>query len=264
MIAMVRYSLLLLLVGATLAINAQVKDRVVLTSHRAFQAGETLTYAVRYGIIPGGAGYFSVRDTIVNGKKVNHIKVKGVTTGLADAIFKVRDVYESFMDINTDMPVKAIRNIREGRYRYYDEITYNRDSSVVNTTRTGTHKVPPKILDVVSAFYFARSHVFNDQLKEGELIELVTFFAGKVYPIRIRYRGIETISTRFGKVQCYMFSPVTEVGRAFKTEDDMQVWISRDNNRVPIRIRFNLVVGSFVCELTEFRGLKYPFSSLRL
>ncbi len=260
---MVRHTFLILLTLTTLLAHGQQKDRVILTKHRAFQAGEELTYNVRYGIIPGGAGYFSIKDSLLNGKKVNHIKVKGVTTGLADAIFKVRDVYESFMDVETDLPIKAIRNIREGRYRYYDEITYDRDSSVVHTTRTGTHKVPPKILDAVSAFYFARSHVFNDQLKEGEMIELVTFFAGKVYPMRIRYRGIETISTRFGKVQCYLFSPVTEVGRAFKTEDDMQVWISRDGNRLPMRIKFNLVVGSFVCELTEFRGLKHPFSSLR-
>ena len=117
---------------------------------------------------------------------------------------------------------------------------------------------------MVSAFYFARSHIFNDQLKNGETIELVTFFAGKVYPLRIKYRGLETISTKFGKVECYMFSPVTEVGRAFKTEDDMQVWITRDGNRLPIRIKFNLVVGSFVCELTEFKGLKHPFSSIKM
>lgn len=248
-----------------ISVNAftQLKDRVVMTNHKAYQAGEELTYTVRYGFITGGAGHFSIKDTVINSKKVDHVVVKGVTTGLADAIFKVRDVYESYMDIKTDMPVKAIRNIREGRYRYYDEITYDRDSSVVYTTKSGTHKIPPKALDVVSAFYFARSHVFNDNLKEGEIIELVTFFAGKVFPLRIRYRGIETISTRFGKVQCYLFSPITEVGRAFKTEDDMQVWISRDNNRLPIKIRFNLVVGSFVCELTQFRGLRHPFSSIK-
>ncbi len=261
---MARSILIFILVISAFMLKAQEKDRVILTSHKAYQAGENLTYTVRYGFIPGGAGYFSVKDTLIRGNKVNHVKVKGVTTGLADAIFKVRDVYESYMDVKTDIPVKAIRNIREGRYRYYDEITYDRDSSVVYTTKTGTHAVPPKILDVVSAFYFARSHIFNDQLKNGETIELVTFFAGKVYPLRIKYRGLETISTKFGKVECYMFSPVTEVGRAFKTEDDMQVWITRDGNRLPIRIKFNLVVGSFVCELTEFKGLKHPFSSIKM
>ncbi len=261
---MLRHVITTIMLALSIGAMGQLKDRVVMTKHKAYQAGEELTYTVRYGFIHGGAGHFSIKDTVINKQKVDHVIVKGVTTGIADAIFKVRDVYESYMDVKTDLPVKAIRNIKEGRYRYYDEITYDRDSSVVYTTKSGMHKIPSKALDVVSAFYFARSHIFNDQLKDGEIIELVTFFAGKVYPLRIRYRGIETISTRFGKIQCYMFSPITEVGRTFKTEDDMQVWISRDNNRVPMKIRFNLVVGSFVCELTEFRGLKYPFSSIKL
>lgn len=261
---MLRQVITTIMLAISIGAMSQLKDRVVMTKHKAYQAGEELTYTVRYGFIHGGAGYFAIKDTVINKQKVDHVIVKGVTTGIADAIFKVRDVYESYMDVKTDLPVKAIRNIKEGRYRYYDEITYDRDSSVVHTTKSGMHKIPTKALDVVSAFYFARSHIFNDQLKDGEIIELVTFFAGKVYPLRIRYRGIETISTRFGKVQCYMFSPITEVGRTFKTEDDMQVWISRDSNRVPMKIRFNLVVGSFVCELTEFRGLKYPFSSIKL
>lgn len=242
----------------------QMRTHLPQTSHKAYQAGEELVYNVRYGFINGGAGYFSIQDTVIDKKKTEHIIVKGVTTGLADAIFKVRDVYESYMNAKTDLPVKAIRNIREGRYRYYDEVTYERDSAMVHSNKHGDHKVPDRILDVVSAFYYARSHVFNDNLKENETIELTTFFAGKIYPLRIKYRGIETISTKFGKVQCYKFSPVTEVGRTFKTEDDMQVWISRDSNRLPIKIRFNLVVGSFVCELTEFRGLKHPFSSIRM
>ena len=62
-------------------------------------------------------------------------------------------------------------------------------------------------------------------------------------------------------MECYKFSPVTEVGRAFKNDDDMQVWITRDANKLPVRVRFNLVVGAFVCDLEQFRGLQNPFSS---
>ncbi|MFW6043630.1 MAG: DUF3108 domain-containing protein, partial [Marinilabiliaceae bacterium] len=67
--------------------------------------------------------------------------------------------------------------------------------------------------------------------------------------------------TPLGKLECYLFVPVTEVGRAFKNEDDMQVWISRDRNKVPVKIRFKLRVGSFTCNLEKFRGLHNPFSS---
>lgn len=234
-----------------------------LTSHHAYQAGEYLTYTLSYGFVTGGKAYLTVKDTTINNQKLHHVVARGKTVGLADVLFKVRDSYESFINKNTQLPVKAIRNIREGRYRYYNEVMYLRDSSQVISKKTGIHNVQEGILDIVSAFYFARSHKFNDKLTKDEVIEFMTYFSDENFPLRIRFKGVETIKTKFGKVECYKFSPITEVGRAFKTEDDMHVWISRDNNRIPVKIRFDLVVGSFTCDLSEFKGIKHPFSSIR-
>lgn len=242
--------------AATQAQKLVTADRY--TGHRAYADGEDLTYTMRYGFITGGKAHFTVRDTTILGVATNHVVCNGITTGLPDLIFKVRDTYESFIDPTTQLPIKAIRNIREGRYRYYDEIVYDREVDKVYTIKKGTEDVPAKILDVVSAFYHARNNTFDDNLEPGDTICYVTYFAGEVYPLRIKYRGREKIDTKFGTVMCHKFSPITEVGRSFKTEDDMQVWISCDGNRVPIKIKFDLIVGSFICELTEYKGLKYP------
>lgn len=75
--------------------------------------------------------------------------------------------------------------------------------------------------------------------------------------------GIEVVKTKNGKVEAFLFHPVTEVGRSFKTEEDMKVWISRDLNRIPVLIKMNLKVGSFEVELVEYRNLSNPFSSKR-
>lgn len=228
------------------------------TGHIAYCNGERLKYTMRYGFITGGEANFTVTDTVIDGIKTNHVVCNGITTGLPDLIFKVRDTYESYIDPNTQLPIKAIRNIREGRYRYYDEILYDREVDKVYTLKKGTEDVPANILDVVSAFYHARNNTFDDNLENGDTIYYVTYFAGEVYPLRIKYRGKELIDTKMGKVLCHKFSPITEVGRSFKTEDDMQVWISCDGNRIPIKIKFDLVVGSFICELTNYSGIKYP------
>ena len=230
---------------------------------RSYGAGENLTYSLDYGFITGGKGILSVKDTIMNGQPVLHIVARGETVGMADALFRIRDRYESYIDPSSDLPVKSIRSIREGRYKYYDEVLYNHDSSYVISKKAGVKPVPSKIQDILSAFYYARNFKFNDNLKQGEIIEIMTYFSNELFPLRIRYRGIETIKTKFGRIECYKFSPVTEVGRAFKTEDDMQVWISRDNNRIPIKISFNLVVGSFTCNLDHYQKLKHPFSALQ-
>ncbi|WP_439181478.1 DUF3108 domain-containing protein [Carboxylicivirga taeanensis] len=234
-----------------------------LTKHQAYQSGERLVFTLNYGFVTGGKATLTVKDSLINNTFTHHVVGKGVTVGVADVLYKIRDRYESFIDVKTNQPVKAIRSIREGRYRYYNEVEYNRDSSQVISQKSGIHTVQEGILDILSAFYFARNHKFNENLKEGEIIEFMTYFSDENFPLRIRYRGTEVIKTNFGKIECYKFSPVTEVGRAFKTEDDMHVWITRDKNRIPIRVRFDLAVGSFTCNLEEFKGLKHPFSSVR-
>ncbi len=234
-------------------------------SPSVFGGGEELFYSLKYGFVKGGEAKLEVKDTSLFGKKVYHVIGSGRTVGMADAVFKVRDRYESFINPETDLPVKSVRSIREGSYRYYNEVVYEHnhaDSAKINSEKSGEHWVPENIQDILSAFYFARKHRFNDNLREGDVIEIMTWFSDELFPLRIRYRGTEIIDTPLGELECYLFSPVTEVGRAFESDDDMQVWISKDKNRVPVRIRFQLRVGAFTCNLEQFRGLKNPFSSV--
>ena len=230
---------------------------------KSYKSGEYLKYSLNYGFINGGIGVISVKDSLLNGVHVNHVTALGKTVGIADAIFKVRDVYESFIDPKSDLPLKSVRNIKEGRYRYYDEVTYNHDSLYIISQLKGQEPVPSRIQDILSAFYYARNFYFNDRLKKGDMIEIMTYFSNELWPLRIRFDGIETIKSEIGKVECYRFSPVTEVGRAFESEDDMQIWISRDKNRIPVKIRFKLAVGSFTCDLEKYHNLAHPFTSLK-
>jgi len=237
--------------------------RYPLTDHSAYDHGEELVFSLNFGFITGGMCYLTVNDTLLNDQTVQHVVARGETVGVADVLFKIRDRYESFIDPDTNLPVKAVRSIREGRYRYYNEVLYDRDSAQVESEKSGMHEVPDGILDILSAFFYARNHKFNDNLEQGEVIEFMTYFSDEQFPLRIRYQGTEVIRTKFGKVECYKFSPITEVGRAFETEDDMHLWISKDDNRIPVRIKFNLAVGSFTCNLDQFRGLKNSFSSVQ-
>ncbi|MDR2926997.1 MAG: DUF3108 domain-containing protein [Cytophagaceae bacterium] len=230
-----------------------------------FQPGEELTYTLSYGFIKGGGARLTVTDTVFNSQNVFHITAAGFTSGLVDAIFAIRDISESYVNPQTFFPVKTIRNIREGKYRFYDEVLFyhDADSTRINSHRSGKKCLPANMYDIVSAFYFGRYKYFNDSMVEGQVIRLLTYFGDEVFPLIIRYRGTEVIKTKFGKVECYKFSPVTEVGRAFKTNDDMHVWITRDKNRLPVKIKFELTVGSFVCDIESFKGLKNPFSSIK-
>jgi len=253
---------IVLLIIISVILSSQNNPKLTIN---AYQEGERLEYSLNYGFITGGHVLFTVKDSVLNGIHTNYLVMQGKSSGVLDALFKIRDKYSSFIDIKTDQPVKSIRDIREGRYKYYNEVLYdyeseNNDSITILSKRSGEVRVPKDIQDVVSAFYFARKFYFNDSMRKGESISFETYFGDEIFPLKIKYKGVETIKTKFGKIECYLFHPITEVGRSFKTEEDMKLWVSRDENRIPVRVAVNLKVGSFVCELEKFRGLKNSFA----
>jgi hypothetical protein len=64
--------------------------------------------------------------------------------------------------------------------------------------------------------------------------------------------GYETVNSKIGDIRCYKFIPIVQTGRAFEDEDDMKIWISADANKVPVRVQFDLFIGSLRCDLINF------------
>ena len=85
------------------------------------------------------------------------------------------------------------------------------------------------------------------------------FMDDETTKFRLKYLGREDITTKFGVVSTMIFRPLVQSGRIFKEEESVTVWISDDENRLPVRIKANLVVGSIKADLENFKGLKYPF-----
>ncbi len=226
--------------------------------------GEKVTYQIRYGVVGSGQATLEIRDSFYNGKPVWHARVTGQTTGLADALYKVRDVYESYINPETDLPVFTIRNIQEGRYRKYNEVGFDHearsDSTLLVSDLTGNHSGPKGLLDIVSCFYWFRKYYLasGKELVPGETYKMMTWFADELYPIILRYKGKETIRIKGNRIECYRFHPVTEVGRVFKTEEDMAMWFTADENFLPVKIRFDIFVGSFYVDMTSYEGLRAP------
>ncbi len=227
--------------------------------------GEKVTYQIRDGIVGRGQASLELRAGIHKGRPVWHAVISGQTTGIADALYKVRDVYESYIDPENDLPVFSIRNIQEGRYRKYNEVGFDHvsgadDSTLVFSDLTGDHKGPEGLLDIVSCFYWFRKYYLasGKELVPGETYRMMTWFADELYPIILKYKGKETIRVKGKRIECYRFHPVTEVGRVFKTEEDMAMWFTADENFLPVKIRFDIFVGSFYVDMTSYEGLRAP------
>ena len=234
---------------------------------QSYKVGEKVNYTVHYGLITGGIATLEILSDTLNGKEVWHSKLLAKTTGVADAVFKVLDIYECFINPVTELPLKSIRNIREGRYRKYNVVLFDHktraDSAILTSDLTGIHITEQGIHDILSCFYYFRNHILpvDSNLKKGELISITTWFTDELYPIRLRYIGTDVIKTKAGKINCYKFNPVTEAGRLFKTEEDVTFWFSSDKNFLPVRIRFDIFVGAFSVEMTSYEGLAYPLET---
>jgi len=232
----------------------------------SYQAGEELKYILSYGFIRGGEAGIKVKDYNTDSSVMHHIHLYAKTLGLLDRVYKVYDVIESTYHPTTFLPTVASQNISEGGfkrlYKYdYDHIS-REDSTIIQSLRKGERIMPKGIQDFLSALFYAREFHINENIQEGEIFKMNTYYNDKLFPLILRYKGRKTIKTPIGKVDCYAFMPVTEVGRTFKSKDALTIYFTADQNKIPVSFEFDMFFGSAKCELIEYKGLKNPFTSL--
>lgn len=229
---------------------------------KAFKSGESLKYLLYYGWVKGGEATMTVQEKVHGNKKVYHAQARAYTIGMASKLYSVNDVYESYFDMKTCLPVRSVRSIAENSYRHYNEVEFNHAENTIVSLMSGKKSVPENIFDVVSAFYYARNELFGT-LKVGDTVKFVTYFEDGPYPIAVRFRGYENLTTKAGKFKAMKFSPIVEVGRIFDTPDDMTFWVSDDENTIPLRIQFELMIGSLKCDLVDYEGLVHKIAKIK-
>jgi hypothetical protein len=75
--------------------------------------------------------------------------------------------------------------------------------------------------------------------------------------------GRETIKVRgLGYVKTIKFAAKLLEGEVFKSEADMMIWVSDDDNRLPVYFEAPLLVGTARGRMSSCSGLKYPFDAL--
>ena len=232
------------------------------TSDLPFKGGEWLRFKVKYGVFNASIATMSVKEEMYGGEKVYHATGKGATTGLARVFFKVDDTYESYFGIADGKPRLFIRNIYEGGYTKYLKMYFNHTDNKVKIHNMENGKdteisFQPGLHDVISAFYALRHHPDIENMKVGGQITLdMIFDDDEVYKFKLKLLGREKVKTHFGTVNTLKFCPLVQDGRVFKEEESITMWITDDKNKVPVKLRAALRVGSLVAELDGFNNLK--------
>ncbi len=244
--------------------SSMAEDEFCGIRNMAFQDGESISFQIFYSVIGlyvnAGTANFSVGTEQLNNKTSYHVIGTGTSNPSYDWIFKVRDRYETYIDTGSLQPLKFIRNIEEGGFKKYENITFNHQANTAITTN-GVFKIPNCVQDVLSSIYYARNINF-DKYKEGDKIPFFMFLDNEVYNLYIKYLGKEVVKTKYGKFHSIKFKPLLVKGTLFQGGEKMTVWVSDDANHIPLRIESPIVVGSVKVDMMEYKNLRYPLSSM--
>lgn len=235
-----------------------VKLRTV--ENNAFTFGEHTKYRVHYGFI--NAGYIDLKikenPVYIKGRPTYHIDGFGRSRSGFDWMFKVRDHFQSYLDTSALVPLQFIKSQKEGGYEDSDFVIFNYKLKKY-FSKKGVKEIPLDIQDVVSVAYYARTLPVKD-VPIGTAYELNVYLDNEIFPLKFKIDGRETIKTDIGEINAVRVSPQAVDGRVFKDKDALKVWISDDENKLPLRIEAEILVGSVKADITHQSGLKSPLN----
>lgn len=256
--------------------TACIPVRSVCPEDLAFGPGEEASFVLHYkwGAINSDVGYADVRlDTVsVNGQKAFKCSMYGRTTRLYDFFFRVREEFVSWFSYDGLRPLKFFRHSQEGNYEAKNVYVYDRsvpDPHIIAdlySSKRGQRNMDipltPCTFDLPALFYFARNMDF-DVITPGVKYPMTFAIDDDVFNVYFILYGRETIKVKgLGHVRTIKFAAKLLEGEVFKGEADMLIWVSDDENRLPVYFEAPLLVGTAKGRMTSWSGLKHPFTAL--
>jgi hypothetical protein len=237
------------------------KDPSRVIPNAAFDVGERLVFDINYGFVTAGHAVMVIPGyKYVGGKKSYEINTYAVSTDEFDNVFKVRDKYSSFVDVDGIYPHRFEQHVREGHYSKDYQAFFDNDELTAEVDDGTKYKIPQYVHDILSAFYYVRTLDLT-QYHKGDKVTLQNFYDGKVHPLDVMILGRQTIEVDAGKFDCIVIEPLVVEGGLFKNEGSIRVWLTNDANKMPVKVSTKVVVGAIDVSLTKFSGLKNPVTS---
>jgi len=251
--------------GQEIPVRSMTKDGL------AYQKGENIKYIIHYdwGLVSTDVGWGEAKldETTFDGKDVFLCDVYGQTTKIWDKIFKVREHFQSWFTCDGLVPYKFTRDTHEDKYvannvylfrwnkaePYIEADVYSSHSGQRNLELPLDHNT----YDLPTLFYLARNMDF-DAVEPGVKHPMTFAIDDDVYHVYFILIGREQKKVKgLGTVNTIKFAARLIAGEVFKGDQDMFIWVSDDDNRVPVYFEAPIWIGTVNGRLAEYSGLKY-------
>ncbi|MCG2725577.1 MAG: DUF3108 domain-containing protein [Elusimicrobia bacterium] len=218
---------------------------------------EKLEYEISWGIMNVGKSFIHIdRTALIDGNTAYHMISKARTSGMVKKFYSVRDINESWPDVNFNRSYGYLKKLQEGKYFYnewlvfdYENMTYRGEKlNKKNIVRKVKNKLQRDVHDVLSSLYYLRTL----KLEQGKDV-LVNVNTKRDWQLRVKVLKKEKIKTPFGRRKCIVVEPRVGNEGIFvpKEGKKMYVWLTDDKERIPVMLKAEIFIGSIKAELVK-------------
>jgi hypothetical protein len=215
-----------------------------------FGDGEWLKFSIDYGPINAGGAVMEVVGTRrIMGHSCFDVRTEAKSNGFFSKFYKVWDRAQSFLDRDTVLPWRYEKHQREGSYEKDVVIKFDRNNHFARYENGEEVVMHPHAQDELSAFYYLRAL----PLEVGKDILIDSHTDRKNYPLKVIVHRRETVEVEAGKFDCWVIEPVIREGGIFQAKGTLTIWITADENRIPVKMNTKILVGSITASLQKYR-----------
>lgn len=252
------------LIGLLIVVSAFSTSSVTSVENKYIKSGEELTFIASYkmsGVMTDIAEVKMQTSTVkTKTRELLRLKCTASTYSSWDNYFRVRDLYESYVNPKTLIPSLFKRNIEEGTYKKNLKYLFKRSSKVAISTlnKKGRKDFKTNVpidyntMDIVSSIYKIRTLDFENFVI-GKRVTTKLIVDSAVQSATVKYLGKETIKVgKYGSKECYKLSISFQGKELENTKGGKYIWITADSDRLPALIKATIPVGSIQIRLSNF------------
>lgn len=247
-----------LLIGMDLNAEANKKNEKPFAyrtvKNKAFGVGEKFVFAIRYFGITAGTATLEVRGIeTVNGRETYLLAATARTAPFFEGMYRVRDLITSNMDIRGLFSHKYAKKLEEGTYRNDSYMEFDHSQELATKKDKKTCKIPAFVQDVLSQFYYYRA-VFTGN--EQQIIIDTASDECKSYEVVVTKIGEEKITVDAGEFETWHCRPFLKFEGIFRQKGDVDIWFSKDENKIPVLLKSKIIIGTIDAILMEATVVK--------
>jgi len=214
----------------------------------AFAVPERLEYSIWWGIIKAGNSVLEIKQ---NGDDEMQIVSTTKSSKFLSMFYKVNDRIEVNMEKGTFLPYDYYINLREGKRRKEKKVNFERDQGKIvidhiDDKNTEEFDVEGNVYDPLSAFYLVRTM----DVEVGKSQYIRVFDNGKLYDVEVQVLRKEKLKLPHGTYDTIVIKPVLKSEGIFMRKGDVLIWVTDDENKVPVKVESKVKVGKIHVEIS--------------